>query len=368
MSFAKLGGLAVIGSNNGSLHVWDLKNPALLRNSNHLPVASVRSLAYSPCGNFILSASEEPKIVVWHSEDLVAPMTVLDQLTSGVTTLYPLSDSIHFLAANEDGSVTLWNRRNQTVEREFKGHSSCVTCLDITRTEDLLMSGDSEGFVLVWNLQQGKRLRSFKEHSSELIAVSFYQQQYLISADKEGTISIKDFRTAVVLYDSVAYKSELCALLAGRVRYFDAVAAGYRNGMVKIWKLPSMKSICSLAGHSGAITSIKFISNDIDVIGCLTTSMDNSIRMWNIKTTQCISVLVTDYPVITASLNPSSKLTTLVYGSQNGYVGVLWYDFMQNNHDKGDNVLLKMLTSSNSEQHLSSNKEDDHTLGESLLS
>ena len=347
LTFADSGKLAIGGSHNGTLQIWNLQNTPPTTSKNHLHTSPITSLSYSPCGGFIASADNTGNVGLWSSEELIEPMTVLDDITSRVATLYPLSDSSHLLTTHKDGSIKLWNVLTNELEREFKGHLSEVQSLSVTNNEELLMSGDLDGHVIIWSLQKGTKLRNFKDHSTQIISVFFHCSLYIVTADREGVIFIKEYKTANVLYNYAIYKSELSYLKVERIDNCDIIAAGYGNGIIKVWKLPNMESMTTLQGHTGPITSIHFYScTKTGVIGCLTTSKDGSIFMWDVTSGCQISRLITDHPITAGSLNPSSQLNTLTYGCDNGYIGMVWYECKLHD-EKGinDNIILKLLKS-----------------------
>ena len=346
LTFADSGKLVIGGSHKGTLQIWDLQNTPPTTSKNHLHTSSITSLSYSPCGGFIASADNTGNVGLWSSEDLIEPMTVLDNIMSRVTTLYPLSDSSHLLTAHEDGSIKLWNVLTNGLEREFKGHLSEVQSLSVTTNKELLMSGDLDGHVIIWSLQKGTKLRNFKDHNTQIINVFFHCSLYIITADREGVIFIKEYKTANVLYNNAIYKNELCHLKVERIDNCDIIAAGYENGIIKVWKLPNMESMTTLQGQTGSITSIHFYSctNTSGFgFGCLTTSKDGSIFMWDVTSGCQVSRLITDHPVTAGSLNPSSQLNTLVYGCDNGYIGVVWYECKLDEKECDNNIILKLL-------------------------
>lgn len=353
ISVANSGSLAVIGTCFGSIEVWQLENPLDNETSSIIPNNAVKSLVYSPCGSYIFSASEEPPIVnVWQSDELTQPHASLNCSSNRPVIIRPLSDSIHLLVGYEEGGMLLWNTATQSIEREFQGHRAAVTSIDVTA--DLVLSGDKDGNVFVWNFIQGKKLRHFKEHSSGIVVVSFYQQKYMTSASEDGCIIVKDFKTATILFNKTPHRGGLSVLTVSRVRHFDAVTGGYENGIIKVWKLPSMDELCCLRGHTGAVSGIHYIpSETLHVMGCISTSKDNSIRIWNMKESQCVSTLYTEYPVISSTINPSKQLTTLAYGSTyDGYIGMIWYDFSTTAQDKvTGNPVLELLAGHKNDSH-----------------
>ena len=346
LTFADSRKLVIGGSHKGILQIWDLQNTPPTTSKNHLHTSPITSLSYSPCGGFIVSADNTGNVGLWSSEDLIEPTTILDNIMSRVTTLYPLSDSSHLLTAHEDGSIKLWDVLTNGLEREFKGHFSEVQSLSVTSNEELLMSGDLDGHVIIWSLQKGIKLRNFKDHNTQIINVFFHCSLYIITADREGVIFIKEYKTSNVLYNNAIYKNELCHLKVKRIDKCDIVAAGYENGIIKVWKLPNMESMTTLQGQTGSITSIHFYScTNTSGISCLTTSKDGSIFMWDVTSGCQVSRLITDHPITAGSLNPSSQLDTLVYGCDNGYIGMVWYECKLDEKESDNNIILKLLKS-----------------------
>ena len=179
----------------------------------------------------------------------------------------------------------------------------------------------------------------------------FYQHEYIVTADKGGLIIVKDFRGGNILYSQIPYKEELSMLQVGRVRYFNAVVTGYENGCIKVWKLQTMDCTNTLTGHTMGVTSVQLIAKSYDVVHCLTTSKDSTIRIWDLVTDTCLSTLVTDGIISSATLNPMAQANILAY-AVNGHINIVWYELHDTsyNGEGSKNIILKMLTNPVSEQ------------------
>src|SRR5260370_41875450 len=66
------------------------------------------------------------------------------------------------------------------------------------------------------------------------------------------------------------------------------LAAGYKNGLVRLWDVKTGRIISTLDGHTDVVTSVVFSS---DSTRLASGSDDGTIRMWNAKPGRFIAVM-----------------------------------------------------------------------------
>ena len=354
LTFADSGNLAITGSRDGQIHIWDLNNSPLLTKKYFAPIIS---LAYSLCGNYIVSACQSdihPSISIWHTDDLTDSMSVLDGFNSSVTCVLPLVDSTRILSAHENGSILLWNNTSKKVEKEYIGHNYCVHSLAVSSDNKVMISGAENGQVILWSLKLAKSLRHFQDHQTAITRVLFTptlpgEKQYFITADKISSICVKDYKTAQIVHyhNTTDHHTELRSLTVGHDEFGSlCLGGGYSSGIIKVWQLPYMELVSILKGHTASITSLNFLAmcGNKSIPICISTSLDKNIRVWNISSKVCLAKVIIDSPITAGIINPIPHLSTITYGCEDGYIGMFWYHSPDNT--KEDNIILKMLNSS----------------------
>ncbi|MEH1824438.1 MAG: NACHT domain-containing protein [Nostoc sp.] len=83
------------------------------------------------------------------------------------------------------------------------------------------------------------------------------------------------------------------------------VAIGDSLGLVHLWEFPSGKKHLILRGHSSSVRSVSF-SFDGQVIA--SASSDETVRIWNISTGECLKILKHNDRVRTVAFSPNNRI------------------------------------------------------------
>ena len=242
-----------------------------------------------------------------------------------VNHVFALRDSRRLVTASSNKIVQLWDGESGEVLQKFEGHGAPVSCVAVTRDSELLMSGAEDGKVIFWSLKTGKKLKTFTNHSSGIIAVDFAQHMsdfYMLSTSRDGLVCVRDFHSAkIVLSTNVNPPPLLCLSVSPNA---SCIAIGLANRTGQVLQLPDGRFQAALIGHKKALRSIKVLP---DIETCLTGSDDQTLRIWNIKTGECLTTLYTDAPVIACDI---SRNMTILYGTEKGTVSTALYQTSPN--------------------------------------
>ena len=310
--------LAITGSADCSLRIWDLQNPPV---SNHTQLHSeaVNSVAVSPCGSYGISASKDTTVKVYELESLKVLRT-LSGHRDAVNHVFALRDSRRLVAASSDKIIRLWDGESGEVLRSFEGHEVPVSCVAVTRDSELLMSGAEDGKIIFWSLKTGKKLKTFTNHSSGIIAIDFAQTTadfYMLSASRDGFVCVRDFHSAnIVLSANISPPPLLCLSVSPNA---SLIAVGLAMGTGRVLQLPNGRVKAALIGHKRALRSVRILP---DSETCLTGSDDQTLRVWNMNTGECLAIFYTDAPVLACDI---SHDMTILYGTGKGTVSTALY-------------------------------------------
>lgn len=320
-SMADGGNLAITGSADSCVYIWDLKSPPVSQTSKYHN-SDTLTVAISPCGLYAVSGGADSFIKVYDFDS----MEVLKELCGhkgAVNHVVVMRDSKHLLSASSDGSINLWNGETEEVVSTFSdGETSCqVNCVAISADSELLMSGNEDGQVMFWSMKSGKLLKTFINHKSAIVSVAFAQSptaKYIMSASKDGQVCTRDFHTAKVILSKQTHIDDLLCLAVSR----DAslYATGSRDKECHIVSLPggSLKSI--LTGHEGSVRSLRLLQAGK---WCITASEDCMLRLWDVSQSQCIATLHADLPILCCDLDRHEA--NILYGTKDGCVSTALY-------------------------------------------
>ena len=114
----------------------------------------VNSIAFSPNGRSLVSASDDQSVRIWNirgGSSKVLP--VAPGLVPSFFFSVSLSPNGLFVAAsNLDGSLWIWDSRTHKLVATWQGHGSDVYCTEFTPDGKGLMSGSEDQTVKYWDV------------------------------------------------------------------------------------------------------------------------------------------------------------------------------------------------------------------------
>lgn len=114
-----------------------------------------------PDGRTLIVGGEASNLSIW---DLASPTPrIKAELTSSAPACYALAispDSKVCFSCCSDGNIAVWDLHNQTLVRQFQGHTDGASCIDISSDGTKLWTGNFYYMVLFLILFSGQ----FSQH------------------------------------------------------------------------------------------------------------------------------------------------------------------------------------------------------------
>uniref|UniRef100_UPI00358F13FB transducin-like enhancer protein 4 isoform X2 n=1 Tax=Myxine glutinosa TaxID=7769 RepID=UPI00358F13FB len=161
----------------GCVKIWDMG-----QSSGKLPISQldclnrdnyIRSCKLLPDGRTLIVGGEASTISIW---DLVAPTPrIKAELTSSAPACYALAispDSKVCFSCCSDGNIAVWDLHNQTLVRQFQGHTDGASCIDISHDGAKLWTGGLDNTVRSWDLREGRQLQQH-DFSSQIFSLGY---------------------------------------------------------------------------------------------------------------------------------------------------------------------------------------------------
>uniref|UniRef100_A0A8B9I2F2 TLE family member 2, transcriptional corepressor n=1 Tax=Anser brachyrhynchus TaxID=132585 RepID=A0A8B9I2F2_9AVES len=159
----------------GCVKVWDVGQPGT---KTAVPVLAIqnrdnyiRSCKLLPDGRSLIVGGEASTLSIW---DLAAPTPrIKAELTSSAPACYALAispDAKVCFSCCSDGNIVVWDLQNQTLVRQFQGHTDGASCIDISNYGTKLWTGGLDNTVRCWDLREGRQLQQH-DFSSQIFSL-----------------------------------------------------------------------------------------------------------------------------------------------------------------------------------------------------
>ncbi|MEG4247707.1 MULTISPECIES: WD40 domain-containing protein [unclassified Microcoleus] len=256
------------------------------RNSLEGHSDSVRSVAFSPDGKTLASASNDNSIKLWnlHTQK---PIATLTGHSRGVNSVAWSPDGLTLASASDDQTIKLWNLHTQKHIATLTGHSYSVISIAFSPDGKTLASASDDKTIKLWNFQTQTEIKTLTGHSSLVISVAFSPDgKTLASASYDNSIKLWNLHTQKL----IATLTEHSSLVISVVFSPDGktLASASDDNIIKLWNLHTPKAIATLTGHSNAVYSVAFSPDGKKLASA---SYDNTIKLWNLHTQKVIATL-----------------------------------------------------------------------------
>ncbi|XP_042872057.1 protein groucho-like isoform X5 [Penaeus indicus] len=161
----------------GCVKVWDISQPGSKTPVSQLDCLQrdnyIRSVKLLPDMRTLIVGGEASTLSIW---DLATPTPrIKAELISSAPACYALAispDSKVCFSCCSDGNIAVWDLHNQTLVRQFQGHTDGASCIDISPDGTKLWTGGLDNTVRSWDLREGRQLQQH-DFTSQIFSLGF---------------------------------------------------------------------------------------------------------------------------------------------------------------------------------------------------
>lgn len=280
---------------------------------------TIQSVALSPDGKTIASASDDGTVKLWElAGDNANPVKEIKDQGGWVKAVVFLSDR-QIITAGQDKNIKIIDIASGKVVKTLSGHTNLINSLAIAPAINLLVSGSYDNTVNLWQISTGKLLRSLKGHTDKIWGVAISPDgKQVVSASRDKTLRIWDVNTGETLKTLTGSLAGVtCVLVTPNGKQ---VISGGADKVIRVWDIASGKQVFTLTGHEEAIGAIA-ITSDGKYLVSGSKDSPNSIRLWNLQTRSSILNLIGHTDLVTSLVITPDNLK-LISSSQDKNVDI----------------------------------------------
>lgn len=247
-------------SEDKSVKIWDTRSPKLVHTlKGH--ACGIHSVAYSPNGKLLAtgSANQEQgnmlgEVKLWDAATGLLVRTLKEH--SGMVFGVAFSPDGQRLAASffQEQTVKVWDVTTGAESLTLKGHTQPVLCVCFSPDGKRLASGGLDQTVRVWDATTGQEAFTLKGHTGEVMAVVYSSDGRRLASTggiwpKAGEVKIWDAQTGQAALTLKGHRKSVCSVVLspeGR-----RLASADLDGRVKVWDADTGQEILSLVGYTG---------------------------------------------------------------------------------------------------------------------
>ena len=277
---------------------------------------SVDSVAFSPDGRRLASASSDQTVKVWDLATGQESLTLKGH-SDRVWSVTFSPDGQRLASASYDQTVKVWDAATGRESLTLKGHTDWVASVAFSPDGQRLASASADTAVKVWDLATGLESLTLKGHTDRVFSVAFSPDgQRLASASSDKTVKVWDAATGLELLtpkghsgtvSSVAFSPDgqrLASSADQTVKVWDAgqesltlkghtakvhsvafspdgkwLASASRDMTIKVWDAATGQESLTLKGHTGSVYSVAFSP---DGQRLASAGSDQTVKVWDI--------------------------------------------------------------------------------------
>ena len=258
VAFSSDGHTLASGSDDGSVRLWDVADPAhprlLSQPLTGTGIAAVASVAFSPDGHTLASGDDDGTIRLWDVADPAHPRPLGQPPVIGGAAVASVAFSPdgHMLASgDDDGIIRLWDVADPAHPRPLgqplASGGAAVASVAFSPDGHMLASGDDDGIIRLWDVADPAHPRPLGQPIGPTLT--------------SGTVAV----------DSVAFSPD-----------GHALASGNADGVVQLWDVADPAHPGALGQPpviGGAVDSVAFSPDGHALAG---GGLDGTVWLWDV--------------------------------------------------------------------------------------
>jgi len=197
---------------------------------------------------------------------------------SPISSIVGASNAKFYVTGGEEGSIRVWEIRNQSLVTHFKEHQSTITQLRMFNDDIHVLSASRDKRIFCWDLRKERCISSHMVPMGGVNDVALQSNQSnFISVGSNKMITFWDIRQSKPIRVQEYHQAfePSCIAVSHNDRTF---AVGGTDEVVNLYDTSTGKLLSQGEGHSKPINSLAFSPDDKQLVSC---GNDGCVFVWN---------------------------------------------------------------------------------------
>jgi len=238
--------------------------------------AAVESVAWSPDGKRLASASADKTVRVWDATSGQTTLTCPGH-TDQVTSVAWSPDGTRLASASYDKTIRVWDASNGASLFTYTGHAGTVLSVAWSPDGKRLASASADKTVRVWDASSGQTALTYHGHTDQVTSVAWSPDgTHLASAslDKTGRVwDANNGHTLLIYSGHTDVVTSLAWSPDGR-----RLASASANDIIRVWDASGGHTLLTYGGHTDWVFSVAWSP---DGKRLASASADKTVRVWD---------------------------------------------------------------------------------------
>ncbi|MCD6310712.1 MAG: WD40 repeat domain-containing protein, partial [Candidatus Eremiobacteraeota bacterium] len=307
------GNMVAFASSDGCIRLFDMENDKI-KNVLCGHNDAVSSVAFSPGGELLASGGLDGKIII-HEMGTQNQVIFPREHEGPIVSINFSPDGKFIVSAGNDKMIKLWDVDSHSQVKAFKGPDEYPTMAIFNNKGDRILASSWDDNIYEWDIENGKLTRKFSGHGDSVNDIDLSPDgKNLVSSSCDMTVRVWDTRTGEEISRAPLPESVIPVTWSPDG---EIIAAGAWNN-IYLFKKGENRYYKTLKGHNDAIRSLVFTPDGSRLVS---SSSDESARIWDIKSGNCLAVLFSpSLTVRDVDVFPDEK--TAISGSNEGLLEI----------------------------------------------
>ena len=252
----------------------DPPDPPVVLDEGHTD--RVNSVAFSPDGRTIASASNDETIHLWDATTGNHKQTLIEH-TRDINDVAFSPDGRIIAGGSDDDNIYLWDATTGRLLQTLEEHTNTVNSVAFSSDGRTIASASNDDTVCLWDATTGDHKWTI-EHTKDINDVAFSPDGRIIAGgsdddniylwDATTGEDIQTFEGHTDRVNSVAFSPD------GRT-----IVSGSEDDTVRLWDVATGEDIQTFEGHNGWIESVAFSPDGRTIAS---GGDDDTVRIWRV--------------------------------------------------------------------------------------